>query len=150
VRARPGSPGSDAGAAAVEFALLLPLLMMFLFGVIQYGYGLFQLQIFNSTVADASRVLATGIGSCPGFTAVVTDLAGTDGLDPRAVSHVTVHWLDPDGHPLPQAQRLGFARVTASYQPFRIGLPFLPFPAEFTRSRTVTVQDIGQPGLPGC
>ena len=57
---RSTGPSSDRGAAAVEFALVLPVLMLFLFGIIQYGYGLLQLQAFNSALSDASRTSLRG------------------------------------------------------------------------------------------
>ncbi len=145
---RPGAVQAENGAVAVEFALVLPLLMMFLFGVIQYGYGLFQLQSFTSAVGDSARVLATGIDSCTGYASAVRGLVQGDGLDPADVGTVDVQWINSDGSAL--AQRLGYARVTVSYTPFKIGLPFIPFPSRFTRSQTVMVQDIGLPSLPGC
>jgi hypothetical protein len=147
----------DAAAAAVEFALLLPVLMMFLFGIIQYGYGLFQLQQFTSTLNDASRLAATGITDCGLFKGSLQDLAGKNGLNANDVSAVNVQWLNAAGSPAPGGvpTRLGLAKVTATFTPFKIGIPFLPFPDTISRSQTVMIQDIGlnQFGLPligGC
>ena len=142
------SSPADSGAVAVEFALLLPLLMLFLFGIIQYGYGLFQLQTFNSTVSDSAQSLATGITSCSGFDDTLNKLVTGNGLDPAAISNVKVQWLNQDGSTLPN--RLGYAELTASYAPFKIGIPFIPFPDQFTRTRIVAVQDIGNSTLAGC
>jgi TadE-like protein len=138
----------DSGAAAVEFALLLPLLMLFLFGIIQYGYGLFELQAFKSTMADASRLAATGIESCPAFDTVMNTLADNNGLDPGLVTNIHVQWLNSDG--ADRAERLGLAKITASYTPFKIGVPFIPFPSQFTQSQTVLVSDIGDSAVTGC
>ena len=45
----------DAGAAAVEFALVLPILLALVFGIIYFGY-IFAAQIsLNSSARDASR-----------------------------------------------------------------------------------------------
>ncbi len=41
----------DRGAAAVEFALVLPILIMLLLGVIEFGYAMFV----QSTIAGAAR-----------------------------------------------------------------------------------------------
>ena len=76
---RPPQP-PDPGAVAVEFALLLPLLMMFLFGIIQYGYGFYQIQSLTSVVADATQQAATGIESCDGFSTELTALLHGSGL----------------------------------------------------------------------
>ncbi len=143
-----GERTSDSGAVAVEFALLLPILMLFLFGIIQYGYGLFQLQTFNSTVSDSARSLSTGITNCTAFNGTLDSIAGGNGLDPTALSDIHVEWVNSDGSPLPQ--RLGYAKLTVSYAPFKIGVPFIPFPDEFTRTRLVAIQDIGNSSLTGC
>jgi len=42
----------DRGAAAVEFALVLPLLVMLLFGIMEFGYAFF----IQAQVAGAARV----------------------------------------------------------------------------------------------
>jgi Flp pilus assembly protein TadG len=140
----------ETGAVAVEFALLLPILMLFLFGIIQYGYGLFQLQAFNSTMQDVSRLAATGITSCTSITDTLHSLADDDGLDNTQVTAPVVSFLDSAGHQVDQAQPLGLVRVTASYTPFRIGFPGIPFPHTVTRSQTVPIQDVGLASLTGC
>ena len=45
---------------------------------------------------------------------------------------------------------LGRVRVTVTYEPFKIGLPFVPFPDTITRSQTGTMQNIATLNLPGC
>jgi hypothetical protein len=132
----------------VEFALVLPLLMLFLFGIVQYGYGLFQLQAFSSAVADASRLAATGITDCSSFASSLSTLAGDNGLDSTLVTNVKVEWVNSGG--ANRAERLGLAKISASYTPFKIGVPLVPFPSEFTRSQTVLVSDIGDSALSGC
>lgn len=44
--------GRDRGAAAVEFALLMPLLLVLLLGIMEFGYAFFV----QATVAGAARV----------------------------------------------------------------------------------------------
>ena len=44
--------GRERGAAAVEFALVLPLLMMMLLAIMEFGYAFF----IQATVAGAARV----------------------------------------------------------------------------------------------
>ena len=56
---------TEDGAVALEFALILPVLLLFLFGVIQYGYGLFQLQSFSAALNEASRTASTGSSAGP-------------------------------------------------------------------------------------
>jgi hypothetical protein len=127
----------------VEFALLLPLLMLFLFGIIQYGYGLFQLQTFNSTLTESTRDASMGIGDCLDFGKGMKAMAHSDGLDPSELSTPHVQWLDENLQPVDRPQLNGWVTVTATYKPFKIGLPFIPFPDSFTKSRTVLVEDLG-------
>ncbi len=48
------------GAAAVEFALILPIMLLLLFGLIQYGYYFYAMQAGSSAVGDAARRIAVG------------------------------------------------------------------------------------------
>ncbi len=49
------SPNSH-GAAAVEFALVLPLLLTILFGTIEWGYYFFNRQIVINSAREGARV----------------------------------------------------------------------------------------------
>jgi Flp pilus assembly protein TadG len=140
----------DSGSVAVEFALLLPLLMMFLFGIIQYGYGLFQLQAITSAVSEATQQATTGISDCDLFSDTVETLAEGNGLNPEDVTHVKVQWLTATGADAPAPDPLGLVTVTATFTPFKIGIPFVPFPDTITRSQTGSMQNILALDLPGC
>ena len=52
--------GSDAGATAVEFALILPVLLLFIFGSIEAAITLFIGSSMESAVLEASRYGITG------------------------------------------------------------------------------------------
>ena len=148
-RRRPNQ-AQDRGSVAVEFALLLPLLMMFLFGIIQYGYGLFQLQAITSAVSEATQKATTGITSCALFQDTVESLARGNGLNADDVTHVTVQWLTETGAATSAPDPLGLVKVTVTFAPFKIGIPFVPFPDTITRSQTGTMQNIISLNLPGC
>ena len=74
---------SQKGASAVEFALVLPLLIMLTFGIIEFGFYLFNKQVITNAsregaragiVARAPRLPDTGTDS---ITAVVRKYCGT-------------------------------------------------------------------------
>jgi hypothetical protein len=54
-RSRAGRPPRDDGAAAVEFALVLPILILILFGIIDYGLYFGDALDTRSGVASATR-----------------------------------------------------------------------------------------------
>lgn len=140
----------DDGSVAVEFALLLPLLMMFLFGIIQYGYGLFQLQAITAAVSEATQRATTGISDCDAFSTTLATLAEGNGLNPADVTHVNVQWLTATGADTAAPDPLGLVKVTATFTPFKIGIPFVPFPDTITRSQTGSMQNVIALDLPGC
>lgn len=51
------------GAAAVELALLLPILTAMIFGTFQYGVLLFTYNVMLNTARDGARSLAVGAAS---------------------------------------------------------------------------------------
>jgi Flp pilus assembly protein TadG len=59
-RARPDHPRRDVGAAAVEFALVLPVLVLILFGIIDYGLYFSNTLDAESGVQTAARQAIVG------------------------------------------------------------------------------------------
>lgn len=51
----------DTGAAAVEFALVLPLLLLLVFGIISYGYMLSFRQALSQGAAEGARAAAVAL-----------------------------------------------------------------------------------------
>jgi hypothetical protein len=142
---------AENGAVALEFALILPVLLLFLFGVIQYGYGLFQLQSFSAALNEASRTASTGITDCTAFDDLLGSAVSDTGLSPDDVEGAKLQWLGADRAVTQTPERiLGQVRITATYKPFDIGIPLVPFPSSITRSSTTTIQSVLSGGLTGC
>ena len=71
--------GSERGAAAVEFALILPILVLILFGVIEFG-GVYNAQLMVTSAArEAARTMAVQ-GTVADAETVAVDAA--IGIDP--------------------------------------------------------------------
>ncbi|MEK7788130.1 MAG: TadE family protein, partial [Chloroflexota bacterium] len=51
-----GARCHEYGAAAVEFALLLPLLMLLLFGIVEFGLALHRQQVLATASREGARV----------------------------------------------------------------------------------------------
>ena len=81
-------PGGDGGAAAVEFALVMPILLALVFGIINFGF-IFAAQIsLNGSARDAARagvvkpLGSTGVAmKCSAIATLARDGAVTIGVD---------------------------------------------------------------------
>jgi Flp pilus assembly protein TadG len=60
------SRASERGAAVVEFALVAPLLLLLVFGMISYGYMLSFRQALSQGAAEGARAAAVTVGSTGG------------------------------------------------------------------------------------
>lgn len=49
------SSGNEHGTAAVEFALLLPLLVLLLFGIVEFGLALYRQQVLATASREGAR-----------------------------------------------------------------------------------------------
>jgi len=84
---------SEAGASAVEFALLLPVLMMILFGIIEFGLALYQQAVLTNASREGARLGI--VQSVPAITtgqingAIDTYLTGA-GISPANVGRTIV------------------------------------------------------------
>lgn len=91
--ARPGRWGrqpEDRGAAAVEFALILPVLLLLVLGIINFGYVFGQKLALNQAVREGARkaVVSTS-ADLPAIRTFVRDATGGLIGDPGTVAIAT-------------------------------------------------------------
>jgi len=84
---------SESGASAVEFALLLPVLMMILFGIIEFGMALYRQAILTNASREGARLGI--VQSAPPITTAMIDAAidtylTSAGITPGTVSRTIV------------------------------------------------------------
>jgi Flp pilus assembly protein TadG len=132
----------EEGAAAVEFALLLPLLVLLLFGIIEFGFA-FSTRIQATNAArEAARLAVVGVdnwGNINGksFWQVVREDAGVSSL-----SNCTLTTDDVLG---------GTLTVTFDF-PLNLAIPFMPNPPSWRTGRasaSMRIEQLSAPGGPG-
>ena len=90
------------GGIAMEFALVLPVLLVVLLGIIQFGYAFFVQTNMNNAAREAARELAVGSATVGGATDCASAAAGTaeavacENLIGLAASSFTLAACDPD------------------------------------------------------
>ncbi len=134
---------NEDGAAAVEFALLLPLLVLLLFGLIQFGMA-FNARIQATNAArEAARMAVVGIGNWGDvgggtpFWQAVQDRAGVGKLSNCVLSTDDV---------------IG-GTLTVSFDfPLNLAIPFMPSPPSWqtgTARASMRIEQLSAPGGPG-
>jgi Flp pilus assembly protein TadG len=136
--------GDEDGAAAVEFALLLPLLVLLLFGLIQFGLA-FNTRIQATNAArEGARMAVVGIddwadvGGGVAFWDAVRQDAGLADLDNCVLATTGVVG--------------GTLTVTFDY-PLDLVIPFMPNPPSWrtgTATATMRIEQLSAAGPGGC
>lgn len=120
--------GSEHGAVAVEFAILLPLLMVILFATIAFGTGLSRLEIFISGAREGARYAA--VHCAPDATTCTQQLIENrvaQAVAPDSVGGaVTVTINGVSALDCTQATAIGRPVKVSWSQPIPIQIPFLP------------------------
>ena len=135
--------GED-GVAAVEFALLLPLLVLLLFGLIQFGLALNTRIQATNAAREAARMAVIGVdnwadvGGGLSFWGAVQQKAG--------VSSITNCVVDTEGV-------IG-GELTVSFDfPLNLVIPFLPSPPSWetgTARASMRIEQLSAPVPIGC
>ena len=113
---------SERGAAAVEFALIAPLLFMLIFGIIQFGLAWSQKEIFIQAAREGARYAAVGCEDAGGCEDGQVEGRVTDALVGYEVNDDIA--VDPGQGCSPTN---GDDVVTVGWdQQFEIDIPFVP------------------------
>lgn len=123
------TPHDERGAALVEFALVLPVLMLFVFGIVSFGQAYSARIELTSAVREGARVVALG-GTSPTVAADAVQRT-KDAAPGLTASRMVVTPTLCAGTPLPPN-----ATVTATY-PYTFDIPFFG-----TRTSTLTAKGV--------
>jgi Flp pilus assembly pilin Flp len=118
---------SEGGAAAVEFALIVPVLIIFVFGIIGFGIAFMQMQTIRGALREGGRAAATGASADEvQHHAFASALGAID-----SAGNVEVH-PDTGRDPVCTPQTIG-EDATVSYDTshlpgggIRVSIPFIP------------------------
>jgi hypothetical protein len=134
--------GEERGAAALEFGLVFPLVIMVIFGIIQYGYHFWSLHTAAATAREAARMLIVGTdwGCTQTYARDFADGPAVGGTAPE----VTREYHAEDGTSQPAPVVGSMVTVTVGFESLDIGLPFLPLPdaGRVSQSATARIENV--------
>jgi Flp pilus assembly protein TadG len=117
---------SEDGAAAVEFALIVGLLAILVFGLLEYGLAFWQVQNLRASAREGARVAAVG----------GNDTAVRDAMAAASVGSLSGGWTFSrnrvcDQKPATTGQAVTITINNASLsgpvqEAFQVSIPFLP------------------------
>lgn len=126
----------QSGSVVVEFALVVPLVLLVLVGVIQYGYQYWAMQTASATAREAARRLV--VGTDPVCTlAEAQDRAAGPAVGSQAPT-VTYRYDNAGNVP----QRGSLVTVTVTLQSLDIGLVPVPGDGLVTETATNRVENV--------
>jgi Flp pilus assembly protein TadG len=140
------------GVAAVEFAALLPLILILLVGIIEVGRLIEMQQVLSNAVREGARQASTGQLTNSQVKTVVTQYVAAAGFS-TAHMHVSVKDLTHAGNDVSDAVYLDQLRVSLRYPYSNVSWSMLGWivPKSFTlhsHATWMTMVDKAFPGFP--
>lgn len=118
---------SERGAAAVEFALIAPVLLALVFGIIDFGRAMFTYNVLTAAVREGARTAAvSGISTmtfdpAPAKARVADYINGAFGVTTFSSANVDVTYA------------AGTGLITVKFADAYAGYPFTPITPGFSR-----------------
>ncbi len=139
-RPRGSRSACERGTSAVEFALVVPILLVLVFGIIQYGWYFYAMQAGTSATSDAVRRLS--VGDCQSSTelnALLVSKLGSARRSGTTVQATVVHTAPTTSHAtMPSPGTVGGGvELRVQFQTADFNFPFIPVPGDGTVTRTV-------------
>jgi len=91
------SSRDERGAVVVEFALIFPILMLLVFGIIDFGWMIERGNVVNNVTRDAARVASLGGTYAQVQSTVTTGLADYGITAPSSNVTISITCANPDG-----------------------------------------------------
>ncbi len=139
---------SESGAAAVEFALVLLLLVTILFGILQYGFYFWSRSSASAAVREGARRVSVGdYASCSDLGNFVQDQVGAA----RAGNTVSTNrtFQKATGNTAAGTQVGDIMTMTVSFTAFDIG--FLPLPDGQVEAQAISrIESVKTPAPGAC
>lgn len=127
---------------------MIPVILMLIFGIIQYGFMYWSLQTASATAREAARALIVGTTeACTLDRAEAhADNASVGGAAPVAVAR----YFDPSGTPTTGPVEGGMVEVEVSLTSLDMNMPFLPLPdgGNVVQSAEARVENVPAVPLP--
>jgi len=127
----PRKKASSRGAVAVEFALVLPILLVMLLGIFDYGWYFFVDLTATNAVREGARAATTIAGGCPNATA--TDLGARTiqsylrGINMDSYANISASCTEASPAPFAPSQPMFRFDVQLNF-PQLTGFTLLPMP----------------------
>jgi Flp pilus assembly protein TadG len=137
------------GAAAVEFALLAPILILLVVGLLQYGFYFWSAQGGSNAAREAARRAAVGdLIACTDFRTYVRDRIDALGNGDNAAT-ITRTYVKGPGNTKTDVEVGDVVTVIVTFNSIDLNIPLLPFPdkGEVTQSADARVENV--PTSPG-
>jgi Flp pilus assembly protein TadG len=87
----------DKGAAAVEFALILPVLLLLVGGVVDFGLLYYNQIVLSNAARDGSRLIAANPTANPGWTQAYIQTRISNSAAPFGVNSSATAWTCTSG-----------------------------------------------------
>jgi Flp pilus assembly protein TadG len=80
------------GAAMVEFAIIVPFLLLLVLGIIEFGYAFYHLNILNKSVQDGARYFSDPLIARKGGLENAIDVSsGSNGTNITAATNLVIY-----------------------------------------------------------